>query len=837
MTSPPIIAWLESGNCAVSLIGGKASSLAELQRYGIRIPEAFCITTEAYRIFLRENGQPNEIDWAALATTRAYEAATSSLRHAIATGTMPHVIEQSIEKAWARLASGSSTADFTVAVRSSATVEDGKSSSFAGLFETHLHVRCAQDAIERMRDVWASLWNPAPLAWVLGRPRVHADYAMAVIVQRMVDPTWAGVAYTANPVSGAPWEVVVHGSPGLGESVVSGRDAVDISAVDADSLEINRFDSEPITHGSLRMCDDDVREVARTALRLATILRRPQDVEWAIADGKVFVLQSRAISALPTYFPVDHPLASAVGDWQLEFTEPLSPFGLSLEELKNSVYAAACGRALGRQFENRRVVANGFLYHQEIVGTTRFVPAALSRGLQVLRWLWLSRRADNDFQQAIERLSRRLVELQSRLLGVGSTDDAERCLDDAITAYLDFENDAVLVGVIANASSRLLFLCCKYLDPSASDVKAAALLTGLSSCTVRRDALLRSLANECRRLGVRPENIGPLEVFDSSTRQERADLAKAIHRFSLEFGYIWADTNVKDPAWRENEKLRTAAFTHEVFNDTREGPSELGTRLEHRLMQAACKGWLTRLIPLRAFLFRSVLAIARRYYPYREDYNHHLASAVMSIRDAGRRFAEIAINRNWIREVSDIFLLRIEELRSLSTASESVRENLRQSVKERARDFQRSRRMVPPLYLHASIPTSHTLANSGNELIGSPGSVGVAIGRARIVLNHEAVAHVRPGDILICDMLRPDWSPVLHYVAGVVTDRGYMLSHGANLARELGIPAVMGTGTATRVLQDGDLIAIDGERGLVSILPSDRSDSESVPMAPKHSIV
>ena len=787
-----------SGPLSVAEAGGKAAALGELLARGQRVPPGFCITTAAYRAFLEANSVRIPGAASGREDLRPFAA---RVRQAIERGTMPPTLTELLGSAMSDL---SARGHRKFAVRSSATVEDG-TASFAGLFATHLNVETNEGLLSRVREVWASLWSDTAVDWLARQSAAVDGLAMAVLVQPMIEARFAGVAFTANPSSGSPWEVVVQVTRGLGEGAVSGEAVCDVYVLDDETFTfLERREQSAAGH---RAPDDLIERIARTAVGIQEVVGQPQDVEWAFDDAELWILQSRRVNALPRFFPRTTEPLPAGGTWALEFSDPFSPLGRSLERRKNPVYTGAVAAALGVPFTNERREIGGFIYHREQAGRSRWLPGPLNRLWRVADAFARSSAAARRFrEEAVVSLAGRIRAAEDASRSARTATEHLHAIEASVAAYLQFERDAVEVGVMANTFAPILFRWVRTVAPSLDPVETAELLGGLANRTDARNRELRALVSEAAAAGVR---LRPADIRGMADDSPEHRAITRLRAFAAEYAYVWADGNVKDPAWDLNPELFDRTVAHGGVSSAPAGGSR-AEQVQRRLDAALRHRLIDRLVPVRGAVFRTVLRHAKRVYPCREDYNHYLARAVMAIRAATLALGGCAVERGWLRRVDDVFMLSFEELGAL--AEGRAASSLGADVDARRREWRRARRLVPPKVLGAG---SRTPLPAPADLNGTPGSAGRASGPARVVRTHAQLGTVRPGEILVCDVLRPDWSFVLSYVAGLVCDRGYLLSHAANLAREAGIPAVMGCARATESIRDGETIDIDGATGVV----------------------
>ncbi len=339
----------EVGRDDVDLAGGKGANLGELTRAGLPVPHGFLLTTDAYRAFVQAAGIGASIQGLAVAIGEESRLGSSAEQiRALFTGrSIPADLRAEISAGYAQLGE-----EVPVAVRSSATAEDLADASFAGQQETYLNIRGLDQVLEAVRECWASLWTERAMAYRRQHRIDPATVSLAVVIQRMAEADASGVAFTANPVTGARDEVVIAAAWGLGESVVSG-------SVDTDDLVV-RKPAGPVVSRQIRQKAvmttyaergtqevpvelsrrnepvlDDAAAIDLTGLaaRIEEHYSAPQDIEWARAADQFFIVQSRPITALPeldgpvpTEWTVPHPKNMYVRASIIEqLPDPLSP--------------------------------------------------------------------------------------------------------------------------------------------------------------------------------------------------------------------------------------------------------------------------------------------------------------------------------------------------------------------------------------------------------------------------------------------------------------------------------------------------------------------------------
>src|SRR5215207_9532238 len=323
-------AWFnEIRKDGIALAGGKGVNLGELSRAGLPVPPGFVLTTAAYDAFVEANEIGDAIVKLASVPRAddpaAFEEVAQRIHALFSGGKVPEKMAEEIRVSYEKLDEGPETA---VAVRSSATAEDLAGASFAGQQETYLNVRGEVALMEAIKGCWASLWTARTMAYRARQGIAPETVSLAVVVQRMVEAEAAGVMFTANPANGHQNEVVISAAWGLGESVVSGSVTTDDIVVDNDSWRVISRDTadkevmtvytesgteeQPVPEARRRqpvLDDEGAAELVSYGVRIEDHYDTPQDIEWALSDGELFILQTRPITALP------EPMADTPIDW------------------------------------------------------------------------------------------------------------------------------------------------------------------------------------------------------------------------------------------------------------------------------------------------------------------------------------------------------------------------------------------------------------------------------------------------------------------------------------------------------------------------------------------
>jgi rifampicin phosphotransferase len=666
------------------------------------------------------------------------------------------------------------------AVRSSATAEDRADASFAGQYETILDVAAEgiPTAIDRCR---ASAANSRVLAY-RERRGLEGDSRMAVLVQPMVDAVGAGVAFTANPVTGNRSEVVVSAAKGLGERLVSGVSTAEEWTIRG-SQAVRTRSREPV------LTNEQAISLAALARRAADHFGRPQDIEWALsAGGDVWLLQSRPMTALPA--AVDWRVPGRdywmrnlrLGEW---LPEPMTPlFEDWLLKRLNEGFARGNGIDVGLGAAMKHTTVNGWYYS---TAQPNLRVEAVLRGV-VTRPATLFRFATSLLKQSTEpdiserRYFRRVV---------------RRWREEAMPRYRSLVEARHLE--VDRASREQLFEIVDEVGVAAGEQLWCLAVGGGSAWKV--EVALARFFREHLATKVSVEVIDLLVGLPSSISHSAPYLVESADWYRPTFG---------ERGW--NEPSAAAA---------RRGP--LAARRTGA--EDACRQALADHPALRK-RFDVLLEIAQRYSQLREEQAFQWTLAWPVLRRCVQRLGIEAQQRGAIDASEDVFFLNRRELESvIGTGSQS---DLRDQVATRRAEWESRRRLSVPLAIGnppkllqrmlGSLELLRSDARAGDgALHGEPASPGRASGHVRIVRDRDDFAAFREGEVLVAQSTAPAWTPLFARAAAVVTDGGSLAAHASLVAREYGIPAVVATGDATARLTDGQRVTVDGSGGFVEL--------------------
>ncbi|GGK10321.1 putative phosphoenolpyruvate synthase [Pilimelia anulata] len=847
----------------IAAVGGKAANLGALARIdGVDVPPGFCVTTAAFRrAAAGVPGYADRLDALSRANPddrAAIRTLSAGIRRAVEEAAVPDDVAAAVDAALA-----GSGADAAYAVRSSATAEDLPTASFAGQQDTYLNVVGPAAVRRHVSRCWASLYTERAVTYRLRHGIDHRAVSMAVVVQRMVLPRAAGVLFTADPVTGNRRVATVDAGFGLGEALVSGlvtpdahrvRDEEIVSrAIAAKQRAVHALPGggthevavDPRQREQPALTDAQVLRLVRLGRRIEAHFGRPQDIEWCLDGDDFRIVQSRPITTL---FPVPaapdraNRVYLSVGHQQM-MTDPMKPLGLSVWQLTAMAPMLDAG---GRLF----------------VDATRLLAAPAGRA----GFLEMVGRSDPLIRDALETvLDRDFVPPLPDAAPAGPPPGgapAPIATDPAIVAELVERSRAALAALRRDISTRtgpalfdfLLDAFAEHKRLLGDPLNLQAIMAGMEATWWLNDRLaewlgeknaadtltLSAPGNITSEMGLalldvadvirpHPEVVAYLRrVGDDDFPGELPKLPggagarDAIEDYLDRYGMrCVGEIDITRPRWRErpgtlvpvlldNIKLFAHGAAARRFEQGRRTAAAKATEVLERL----------RALPdgqRKADETERMIDRVRTFIGYREYPKYAIVSRYFVYKQALLAEADRLVRAGALREREDAFYLTFAEFHDAARTNR-VDDGL---VRRRAAEFRSYHALTPPRVLTSDgevITGAYRREGvPAGALVGLPVSAGTVEGRARVIAD-MARADLEPGDILVTAHTDPSWTPLFVAVAGLVTEVGGLMTHGAVIAREYGLPAVVSVPDATRLIADGQRIRVHGSDGYVEIL-------------------
>jgi phosphoenolpyruvate synthase/pyruvate phosphate dikinase len=847
----------------VAVVGGKGAHLGALSRAdGIRVPAGFCVTTDAFRRIMAEASIDDRLDRLSRLDPDDREAIrtlSAQIRRTVEGIAIPVDLAAAITSALARLGEHAA-----YAVRSSATAEDLPTASFAGQQDTYLNVVGPAAILRHVSRCWASLFTERAVTYRQRNGIDHRTVHMAVVVQRMLFPQAAGILFTADPVTGNRKVATVDASFGLGEALVSGlvnpdvfkvRDGEVIAkAIAAKQRAVHALPAggtqeqaiDPQRQEQPALTDAQVVRLVQLGRRIEAHFGRPQDIEWCLVDDGFQIVQSRPITTL---FPIpetgdrENHVYLSVGHQQM-MTDAMKPLGLSFWQMTTPAPMAVAGGRLFVDVTQRLASPASRAGLLELVGKSDPLTGdALQTVLE--RDGFIRPLPDEGAPGPLIRRAPAPIEtdpaIVTELIGQSEASVAASARDirtKSAEALLDFIRADIqeLRRILFDPRSHQVFMSAmeatwwlnEQLEAWLGEKNAADTLTQSVPHNVTSEMGL-ALLDVADVIRPHPDVVAFLQrVGDEGFLEELPKLAggqaarDAIEAWLEQYGMrCVGEIDITRPRWRE----RPSTLVPMILGNIRNFEPGAG---ERRFEQGRREAWkkeqelLERLRALpdgerKAEETKQMIDRVRTFIGYREYPKYGMISRYFVYKRALLEEAERLVQAQVLREREDIFYLSFQELHDV-VRTNHVDDQLIDRRKDAFRSYQA---LTPPRVL-----TSDGEGVAGayrrddlpaGALVGLPVSAGTVEGRARVILD-MAQADLEPGDILVTATTDPSWTPLFVAVAGLVTEVGGLMTHGAVIAREYGLPAVVGVADATRLIPDGQRIRVHGTNGYVEML-------------------
>ena len=864
-TSSLVLGLQDIDKSKLRLVGGKGANLGELTSIEeINVPAGFCISTEVYKRIVQETPNVNElVDRLSLLTMEDRDGITEigrMIRTVIERILIPWEIDKEI---LSKLDEGDA-----YAVRSSATAEDLPTTSFAGQQDTYLNIIGSESIIEHIRKCWASLFTDKAIIYRLQNGFDHRKVQLAVVVQKMVFPQTAGIMFTADPLSSNRKVLSIDASFGLGEALVSGL-------VNADNYKVRDgkiIDKEisakklaiyPLHGGGTKeqeivpgkqyeqaLTDKQILQLEQIGRKIEKHFGRPQDIEWCFVNDTFYIVQSRPITTL---FPIpqvndgENHVYVSVGHQQM-MTDAIKPLGISLWQLTagRPMYEAG-----GRLFvdvaadlaspSRRQILVNVLgksdplikdaltiiLAREDFITSTTDDPAGKSnQGPSPADY-----QALKDYDPAIvidliKRSETSIEELKQNIQtksGSELLDFIPKDLQQSRKILSDRESFGVIMTGM-NASSWINEKIEEWLgEKNVADTISQSAPNNITS------AMGLALLDVADVIRPYPEVINYLQqvkddnfldelVKFNGGKEARHTIDLFLHKYGMRCA---GEIDITKPRWSEKPSTLVPIILTN-FKNFEAGESK--RRFEQGLQEALKKEQelLDRLKQLpdgeeKAKETKRMISLVRNLIGYREYPKYGIVSRYFIYKQALLKEAEQLVKAGLIHEKEDIYYLTFEELREV-TRTRKLNEEI---ISERKEEHKSYEKLNPPRVITSDgeiVAGKYKRENlPPSAIIGLAVSSGIIEGRARVILNMED-ANIEDGDILVTWFTDPSWTPLFVSIKGLVTEVGGLMTHGAVIAREYGLPAVVGMENATKLIKDGQRIRVNGTEGYVEIV-------------------
>ncbi|MDP4146908.1 MAG: phosphoenolpyruvate synthase [Bacillota bacterium] len=866
-----VLSFQEIDKTKLSMVGGKGANLGELSKiHGILVPEGFCVTTEAYKKITGNNEELNdllkELFYLRVEDREKVGEISKKVRRVIENIPISQAIAEEISIFLTKFGEKAS-----YAVRSSATAEDLPTASFAGQQDTYLNIMGREAVLKHISKCWASLFTERAVIYRLQNGFDHRKVHLSVVVQKMIFPEVSGILFTADPVTSNRRVVSIDASFGLGEALVSGMVNADNYKVQSGKVIQKKISTKKLAVYALKdggtkaqELEDDKQDMQALTeeqiLSLTHIGRKiqehfgcPQDMEWCLADDSFYIVQSRPITTLypiPEVNDGENHVYLSVGHQQM-MTDPLKPLGMSLMELISFGHRFKAG---GRLFvdvaqmlaspDSRKMLLDNMGQHDPLMKDAIMTiierdfikclpkdkeeqsPHKSNKGVPSSNPEPKIESDPTIVSDLIKKSQRSIEELKQKIQTKSGTDLIDFILEDIEELkkiLFDPKSTAVFMAAI-NASLWINEKMKEWLgEKNAADTLSQSVPNNITS---EMGLELMDVADMIRPY---PEIIDYLQNVKDDNFLEKLvefhggqEIQDAIYTYLNKYGMRCSgEIDITKPRFSEKPSTLVPMILSNIKNFELK---ESHRKFEQGLQQALKKEQelLERLKQLpdgeqKAKETKQKIDLIRNFIGYREYPKYGMVSRYFVYKQALMKEAEKLVQMCVINEKEDIYYLTFEELR------EVVRTNKLdcQIISKRKAEHKLYEKLTLPRVITSD---GETLSGEykredlpADAIAGLAVSSGIIEGRARVILNMED-ADLEAGDILVTSFTDPSWTPLFVAIKGLVTEVGGLMIHGAVIAREYGLPAVVGVENATKLIKDGQRIRVNGTDGYVEII-------------------
>ncbi len=869
-----LLSFTDIDKSKLPLVGGKGANLGELSRIeGIRVPEGFCLTTEAYEKIIEDNKEFNrlveELSYLKVEDRKKIGEISGQIRRLIEGITIPKDIDEGITLFMQGL--GEKNA---FAVRSSATAEDLPLASFAGQQDTYLNVIGKESILKFVSKCWASLFTDRAVIYRMQNNFDHKKVYLSVVIQKMVFPVASGIMFTADPISANRKVVSIDASFGLGEALVSGLVNADIYKVKEGKIIEKKISTKKVAVYGLKeggteqrdidaskqntqtLTDQQILQLEQTGRKIERYFGCPQDIEWCLYDGKIYVVQSRPITTLypaPEVQDDKTHIYLSFAHRQM-MTETMAPLSITFFQiLLNMVTESPICEAGGRIYMDTSNELRSPIIRTSYVKGLNTVDVLMQNAFyNVIK--------RDDIMKNLYKSKKSMV--PAKLIGFWllKTIEYYRKNDPAIAEYFMDRSKAMMSDLEQQAQKISGMMLFEFVDKSIARIKdnmmdtygvvfAGAYATTWINKRLEKwigeknlaDTLAQSVSNNVTsEMGLELLDVSDvvrkypevIKYFDNpkdesffqdlSKLKGGIEVAAALKEFLNKYGMrCSAEIDMRRTRWNEKPTIlipmilsnikiyppnaRTAKF-EKGLKEAKEKEQEILRKLEELPLGRA-----------KAKKAKKAISVLRNYAGYREFNKYTLIWYQWVVKQIIMKEAEDLIQKGLIKEREDIFYLKYEELKEVIKTNKLDYDIIR----KRKEDYEIYDKLTPPRVITSDgevISSVYDISNiPKGALAGVAVSAGTIEGRARIILKIED-ANIEEGDILVTTFTDPSWTPVFVSIKALVMEVGGMMTHGAVVAREYGLPAVVSVENATKIIKDGQRIRVNGTEGYVEIL-------------------
>ena len=852
-----------------SLVGGKGLNLGELSNIqGIQVPEGFCVTTVGYEKAIEQNEELQtllqQLTKLKLEDRAQIGEMSKEIREVIMAVQIPSDVVEAVAHYLSRFGN-----EHAYAVRSSATAEDLPYASFAGQQDTYLNIIGKEAILQHVRKCWASLFTERAVMYRMQNGFEHNQVSICVVVQKMVFPEASGILFTADPITSSRKILSIDASFGLGEALVSGLVSADNYKVKEGKITETMIATKKLAIYAVKEGGTETKQIDSAQQKIQTLSERqilqleqigrqieayfgcPQDIEWCLARNTFYIVQSRPITTLypiPEENDGGNHVYISVGHQQM-MTDAMKPLGLSFFLLTTS---APMRKAGGRLFVDATQQLASPASRDYLINTLGksdpLVRDALTTIIERDNFITLlpdeeteksaskskppvsSRpEIENDpaiVTELIKNSEASLEELKETMQLKSGVDVLDFILEDIQQLKKVLFNPQSIAVIMAgmNASTWINEKMEQWLgEKNAADTLSQSVQNNITS---EMGLALMEVADVIRpyeEVIAYLQHVENDSFLDELVQFKGGEKAReAIDAFLNKYGMRCSgEIDITKTRWSEKPTTIIPMILNNI-RDFEYGASK--RKFEEGLQEALKKEeeLVDRLQQLpdgkqKVEETKRMIRNIRNFIGYREYPKYGMINRYFIYKQALLKEAEQLVQSGVIHEVDDIYYLTFEELHEVVRTKKLNYE----LIHKQKNDYKLYEKLTPPRIMTSDgeiITGKYKRENlPADAIAGLPVSSGVVEGRARVILNMEE-ANLEEGDILVTAFTDPGWTPLFVSIKGLVTEVGGLMTHGAVIAREYGLPAVVGVENATKLIKDGQRIRVHGTEGYIEVL-------------------
>lgn len=853
----------------LSLVGGKGLNLGELSNIqGIQVPEGFCVTTVGYEKAIEQNEELQtllqQLTKLKLEDRAQIGEMSKEIREVIMAVQIPTDVVEAVTQYLSRFGN-----EHAYAVRSSATAEDLPYASFAGQQDTYLNIIGKEAILQHVRKCWASLFTERAVMYRMQNGFEHNQVSICVVVQKMVFPQASGILFTADPITSSRKILSIDASFGLGEALVSGLVSADNYKVKEGKITETMIATKKLAIYAVKEGGTETKQIDSAQQKIQTLSERqilqleqirrqieayfgcPQDIEWCLARNTFYIVQSRPITTLypiPEENDGGNHVYISVGHQQM-MTDAMKPLGLSFFLLTTS---APMRKAGGRLFVDATQQLASPASRDYLINTLGksdpLIRDALTTVVERDNFITLlpdeeteksaskskppvsSRpEIENDpaiVTELIKNSEASLEELKETMQLKSGVDVLDFILEDIQQLKKVLFNPQSIAVIMAgmNASTWINEKMEQWLgEKNAADTLSQSVQNNITS---EMGLALMEVADVIRpyeEVIAYLQHVENDSFLDELVQFKGGEKAReAIDAFLNKYGMRCSgEIDITKTRWSEKPTTIIPMILNNI-RDFEYGASK--RKFEEGLQEALKKEeeLVDRLQQLpdgkqKVEETKRMIRNIRNFIGYREYPKYGMINRYFIYKQALLKEAEQLVQSGVIHEVDDIYYLTFEELHEVVRTKKLNYE----LIHKQKNDYKLYKKLTPPRIMTSDgeiITGKYKRENlPADAIVGLPVSSGVVEGRARVILNMEE-ANLEEGDILVTAFTDPGWTPLFVSIKGLVTEVGGLMTHGAVIAREYGLPAVVGVENATKLIKDGQRIRVHGTEGYIEVL-------------------